>query len=366
MEMESTTGGLSAFGFTFDPFEHLDSTKDAHLREYLIIPNAAGIALSDQPIALFAQPGGGKSALRLYTAAFYRDSRGVRFPITYIPDSFSMDPAHHFDGIRRSLARSVFMYLVSYPELFFTFTTEVRRSIKQLLLALPYGLEFIADGLMAGQFTSDLEQLLDESALSSLERLDQPHRQMAQELIDVTSLSHPMSLEECFQLLSEAFGAKSIHILVDSLDGFIETRSSQALIAWIEPLLGVLKQWDQHETYLKFFLPINISEVPALIDLPGLRSAALEWNDELLTELIRRRVYVASDGKFDSLDAISAPDVRNAELTLVRQLGETEKLPRHIIMRSKNLLHRVIAYNKEQITWADLVSVGKSAHDTSL
>ncbi|GJQ53400.1 MAG: hypothetical protein HKUEN02_22470 [Anaerolineaceae bacterium] len=129
--MEPAIRGLSAFGFAFDPFEYLDSTKDAHLQEYLIIPKTVEIALSDQPVAIFAQPGGGKSELRIYTENFYKESRGIRFPVTYVPDDYSTENDFHFIGIKKSLASAAFMYLASYPDLFFALSQIGRASCRE-------------------------------------------------------------------------------------------------------------------------------------------------------------------------------------------------------------------------------------------
>jgi hypothetical protein len=343
---------FSSLGFKFDPFEHLDSAKDIRLQEYLVIPKAVQITLSDQPVGIFAQPGGGKSALRIYTSRFYGDSRGLKFPITYIPATYSTDTNLHYEGIRGSLARAVFMYLVSYPDLFFTLPHQITQKIKQVLLDIPYGLEFHLSGLTLGRFITDIEQLLGVSALSGIQILDRAHQQMAQELMDESFAdSRRIPLEEGFGLLKDAFGVKSVHILVDGLDGFIETKSDLALISWIEPLLKVVKQWERKNIYLKFFLPMDISDFPLLRNL---RTAALEWDDGLLAEVIRRRVFVASGGAFDSLDAVSAPDVRNVELNLARQLGEKQKLPRQIILKSHNLLKQVVASQNGRIVANDI------------
>ena len=346
---------FSGLGFKFDPFEHLDSSRDAHLQEYLVTPKAVEITLLDQPIAVFAKPGGGKSALRIYTARFYGDSRGVRFPVTYVPEMYSTDGNLHFEGIKLSLARAVFMYLVSYPDLFFGLTPTTKQKIKQVLLELPYGLDFHLNGLTPRRFIADLEQLLGVSALSGVQMLDRAHQQMALELENISiAESSTITLDEGFDLLDDAFGVKSIHILVDGLDGFVETKPAHALITWIEPLLDILERWDRKNIYLKFFLPMDNSDVPTVTTLRGLRTAALEWDDGLLAEVIRRRVFVASGGAFDSLDALSAPDVRNVELILARQLGEKQKLPRWIILKSRNLLQRAIESRKEWITNEDL------------
>jgi hypothetical protein len=350
---------LSSFGFRFDPFEHLDSTKDAHLQEYLVVPKAVEIALSDQPVAIFAQPGGGKSALRIYTSNVLKDSRGVKFPLAYIPETYSTEQDLHFKGIQRSLASAVFMYLISYPDLYFVGLPKHRQTIKSILLDLPFGLNFNLRALTEARFISDLEQALGMPALSGIPTLDQKHWHLARELEKESSLSQSIRLEECFELLRDSFGTKSIHILVDGLDGFIETRSSQALLAWIEPLLNILDEWCKNDIYLKFYLPMDISHVPVLAKLTTLRSAALAWDDNLLAEIIRRRVFVASRGNFDSLDAISEPDVRNVELILVRQLREAEKLPRQVVLKSRDLLQAVINSDRELISSEDLLFTGE-------
>lgn len=363
--METVGEGLSAFGFTFNPFEHLDSTKDAHLQEYLIIPHTAEIVLSDQPVAVLAQPGGGKSALRIYASNFYKDSRGVRFPVTYVPQDYSTAFDFHFDGIKRSLARAAFMYLVSYPDLFFALNPNDRRKLKRLLLDTPLGLDFNLQALRGSRFLSDLEQALGTSAFSSLPRLDRAHHQLTREL-EKESPAEYLSLDDDFTLLNHAFGVKSFHLLVDGLDGFIETQSSQALLTWIEPLLNTLETWEKKNIYLKFFLPMDISDAPALTSLRAVRAAALTWDDHLLAEVIRRRVFVASRGVFDSLDAISVPDIRGVELHLARQFSEKEKLPRQIILKCQNLLHQVIKSNRTEILPEDLFSTTEPSYVTAI
>lgn len=363
--MQPAERGLSAFGFAFDPFEYLDSTKDAHLQEYLIIPKAVEIALSDQPVAILAQPGGGKSALRIYTENFYKESRGIRFPVTYVPDDYSTKNDFHFKGIKKSLASAAFLYLASYPDLFFALNPSDKRKLKRLLMELPLGLDFNLQTLRGSRFLSDLERTLGTPAFSSLPRLNRAHHQLARELEDEVP-PQSQSLEDDFALLNDVFGARSVHILVDGLDGFMETQSTQALLAWIEPLLNTLDTWEKKNIYLKFFLPMDISDAPALTNLRALRAAALTWDDHLLAEVIRRRVFVASRRTFDSLDAISAPDLRNVELSLARQLGEKEKLPRQIILKCQDLLRNMIQSNRTEILTEDLFFSRESFYVTAI
>jgi hypothetical protein len=254
------------------------------------------------------------------------------------------------------------MYLASYPDLFFALTPQTKRAIKTLLLDLPFGLDFHLRALSESRFLSDLEQTLGSPAFSNLPELGGAHRQLTSELEKESAFPNSLNLEDCFALLTDAFGTKSIHILIDGLDGFIETHSSQALLAWIEPLLNVLETWSRKNIYLKFFLPMDISDAPVLTEQGVLRAAALTWDNNLLAEVVRRRVFVASRGAFDSLDAVSAPDLRNIELTLAHQLGEKEKLPRQIIIKSKNLLQNIIKSNKKEISPEDLSSTRESSY----
>lgn len=230
---------------------------------------------------------------------------------------------------------------------------------------MPLGLDFNIQTLRDSRFLSDLELTLGTSAFSNLPKLDRAHRQLAHKLAE-ESPSASLSLEDGFTVLNDAFGAKSIHILVDGLDGFMETQTPNALLAWIEPLLKILETWEQKNIYLKFFLPLDISDVSTLTNLHALHTAALTWDDNLLAEVIRRRVFAASERAFDSLDAISAPDVRNVELTLARQLGEKEKLPRQMILKCQNLLHKIIEMNQEEILSEDLFSTRERSYVTAI
>lgn len=359
--MTTAKRGLPDLGFAFDPFEHLDSARDVHLQSYMVIPRAVESALAEQPLAVFAQPGGGKSALRIYASNFYRDSRGVRFPITYVPDGYSADPGAHFSGIETSLARAVLIYLVSYPDLFSSYDTATRREIKRILQILPFGLDFNLGLMQSARFITDLEQTLGVSAFSGLKEMGMSHRDLGRELqaLKAGAAARP-SLGEQFDLLNTAFGAKSIHLLVDGLDGFMETSSAPALLKWIEPLFEALQNWEAKNIHLKVFLPMDIADAPSVARFGALRTATLAWDDHLLAEIIRKRVFAASSGVFDTLDAISAPDVRGSELTLARQLPGDRKLPRHIIMKCKKIIDQIPGQG-----WItnELLNAKEAAHD---
>lgn len=346
---EFARSDYSAFGFSFDPFEQTDSAKDAHLPEYLVVPAAAQSILADHPAAVFAKPGGGKSALRIYAFNFYKDSRGLRFPLVYIPETFEAREEFHFGNLLRSAAKSVLVYLISYPNLFFGLSPSDRKTIKKILANLPLSESALLSYLRQMEWVSEAESLLGVSALAGGKRIEFLHHEMLAEIQNLPAASVPAGLEETFQSALSLFGSKSIHILVDGLDGFAETQSARGLLDWIRPLLDKLEKWRRGNVYLKFFLPMNVSDAPDLADNPALTAIPLEWDDNLLAQVIRRRVFVASGGRFDSLDAVSAPELRGVELTLARQLKENEKLPRQMILKCANLLRAATAQAQDEI-----------------
>jgi len=353
--MELASSGYSAFGFSFDPFQHTDSTKDTHLPEYLIVPSTAQSILTDQPIAVFAQPGGGKSALRIHAFNFYKDSRGLRFPLVYIPETFEAEKEFHFKNLLRAAAKSVLVYLVSYPNLFFVLSNSDKSAIKKILTNLPFRQDALFYYLQQMNWVSEVENLLGVSAMSRGIQLENLHHEMISEVKNLPTPATPATLNETFDAITNLFGSKSIHILIDGLDGFTETRTTQGFLEWIAPLLHILEEWRTKNIYLKFFLPMNVSEVADLAGIHALHPIPLEWDDNLLAQVIRRRVFVASGRRFDSLDAISTPDVRGAELMLARQLKEEEKLPRQMILKCANLMRMVMASNQQEIQLQNLL-----------
>jgi len=327
------------FGFQFDPFCHLDSTKDARLHEYLVIPKTVEIAWGDAPVAIFAQPGGGKSALRSYTEKVFRGTRGVKLPITYVPATYSPDPEFHFRALRQSLAGSIFIYLISYPDLFLQFSSQRQAQTLQLLTYLPYRLDTTLDIIANTQSIEEIEQFLGVRAISGIEKPGRAHQELVRILRNSqTRKTKDADIATLLTQAQEIFEIKSFHILVDGLDGFIETTDETALFTWIAPLLDRAESWSQEQIYLKFFLPTLLSAFPE--NLTGIQTATLKWDDGLLAEVIRRRLYVASGGAFDSLDAIATPELRNVEFHLARQLPAEQKLPRKIILKARHLLER--------------------------
>jgi hypothetical protein len=329
------------FGLQFDPFAHLDSTKDARLYEYLVIPKMVEVVWDDAPVAIFAQPGGGKSALRTYIEKAYRRTRGVKLPVTYIPSIYSSHPNFHDDGLKQALARSIFIYIISYPELFLQFSQAQQEKTIQLFTHLPFDLNFLLDVSQSATSIAEIEQFLGIGAISGIQKPGQAHYEMI-ELIrnHRTRSTTDVTICQLFEQARDIFEIKSFHVLVDGLDGFIETTPRETLIAWVEPLLALADVLIKQNIYLKLFIPLTLADFPETHPISSLQTAVLEWDADLLAEVIQRRLYIASGGAFNSLDALSIPGLRNVEFHLAQQLDFENKLPRQIIKAVRFLLER--------------------------
>jgi hypothetical protein len=83
----------------------------------------------------------------------------------------------------------------------------------------------------------------------------------------------------------------------------------------------------------------------------------LVWPPNLLAEVIRQRVYVASDGAFDSLNALSSSGLREWDVDMHLVQG-VEPLPREVILASARTLqalwHRA---NQDNLARLDSIDV---------
>src|SRR5574342_11997 len=113
---------LEHFGFQFDPFEHEEASSDPNLNRYLIGHTAFSVAWSETPALIFSPPGGGKTALRIYTArACWTGAGGYQpFPIHYhLPHYFEKSSFStlddHLQKIVYSSAIALFLAFSYYP-----------------------------------------------------------------------------------------------------------------------------------------------------------------------------------------------------------------------------------------------------------
>jgi hypothetical protein len=74
----------------------------------------------------------------------------------------------------------------------------------------------------------------------------------------------------------------------------------------------------------------------------------------MLAELLRKRIYVASGGEFDSLDAISSPDLRDVETLLATAVTP---LPRELLILVRRVLFAYVHRTHTATTYLEPVDI---------
>jgi hypothetical protein len=64
----SSDSWLDGLRFRFDPFQHLEASADPNLGDYIVGHETFAVAWDNAPALIFAPAGGGKTAMRVYTA----------------------------------------------------------------------------------------------------------------------------------------------------------------------------------------------------------------------------------------------------------------------------------------------------------
>jgi hypothetical protein len=177
-------------------------------------------------------------------------------------------------------------------------------------------------------------------------------------------------LDILFDLILNKLKFVAIYILVDEVDSFFETaNSTRNMLKTISWLLDNSLGWAQKNIYVKFFLPDEIHWI--ITDMPGVRSLIskskiinIKWDAYSLSEVIRQRLQVASDGKFDSFAAFSDRALRasgrSPEETLISILRQYERLSPRSLIRAVNWLfvnHVCYRHGGEKLNSQDLIAV---------
>lgn len=344
---------LSPFDFKYDPFSDLDAAKDPHLTEYLLIPKTALIAQKDMPAVIFAPPGGGKTALRLYTEQSQLDLSGRTFTITYIPDPDQPIPEQadlhaHLKPIFHAAAKEILFRVIANADQYVTMSAGHQARLVEFLEAyFIFDLGYVISILQVvepEEIPSTMADLLGRLPPRFRTQQAREYQELAKTLkaargsarsTDVFSKSQFTFIDLC-KLIMSAFQAREIFILLDGLDGSTESKTNLIRAArWVLPLFAAARGWEEHRIFIKGFLTTEIA--PALIDQFNqweidLPTSTIHWDDTLLAEVVRLRVSAASESRFSSLDGISSLDLRETEQVIARQLPQSHKLPREIIL----------------------------------
>lgn len=344
---------LDHFDFRFDPFEHDEASRDPHLNRYLIGHEAFSVAWSETPALIFSPPGGGKTALRIYTArACWTGGGGYQpFPIHYHLPHYFRDGdfatvEEHLKQIVQSAAHALFLAFAYYPLIFIKTPPVLQKQMAQLIFNwipnIGHYLKMLAEGQVdeiAGQLDKSykLHQASDPALLPILCNL---LTQYWQEGVTPVSLSIQRVFDSLVHWLTADLGFRGVYILLDGVDGFPELASSPGFAAEsLVQLFAKAPEWTALRVFLKGFLPIEIrSHLQERLkkQWTTFSQVELQWDAAALADMLRRRVYAATEGTFASLGAVSAlPAGQDLELELARVVNP---LPREALTLVRQVL----------------------------
>jgi len=358
---------LNPFGhFRYDPFSDLDAARDQHLSDYLVVPPTPAIALKSSHSVIYAMPGGGKTALRLYTEQMQQDLSGITFTLTYlIREDRKLDQkADHQQKLLEALAYESLIRIVTYPTRFLALAKELQEQVAGLIDAhLAFNMDFALESAL-NSLTDPINRIADLDnrtyVLKSTFNNSEYRKEAFAALRSARDCAHrsrsstdwqSMSLDNALLLTKEAFSAKEIYILLDGIDNSTEAKKDPGIAArWIMPLFERTPSWEKQDIYLKAFLTTELeehmeSELASLrVQIPTNR---IEWNsDFLLINVIRARVAAATNNLFNSLYAISSLDLREIELELVHGLPPERRLPRELLLVVRYTLLNALKRNR--------------------
>ncbi len=345
---------LDHFGFRFNPFEYDEASRDPHLNRYLIRYDAFSSAWSDTPAAIFSPPGGGKTALRIYASrACWTGGGGYQpFPIHYhLPHYFANSNfstlEEHLQKIVHSSAHALFLAFAYYPLIFLKASTSLQIHLIQFIATwipnLDYYLAVLRENhqpdIVAAQLDRSyiLHQSSDVSLLNLVCEIFEKH--LGEEKLPISSSIHTV-FERVMNWITRDLGFRSVYVLLDGVDGFPELVLSPGFAAQsLVQLFAEAPGWTASRIFLKGFLPLEIR--PHLQKhlekhWAVLEQVELKWDALMLADMLRRRVYAATEGAFASLNAVSAlPSGQDLELELAHAVNP---LPREALTLVRQVL----------------------------
>lgn len=368
-------------GFVFNPFEYLEASNDPYLPEYLIGHDMFAVAWETSPATIFAPAGGGKTAMRICTlrTCWFSGSQRKKFPVSYdLPVFSSSHDAASLESHKLALAAAastdVLLACAYRPELYLGLPPEKRRVLLSLIeQGLPTNLFWSLSILEETASPRRLSEHLDRTYILP----DPPSENQVTEFCRIMQadldggFEHEIPDLQLFDSLTEfithELGFDSIFILLDGVDGLGNlAHDSDGQYRLIESLCDQASIWMTKRLFLKAFLPLELEALfqsRSRIFYKQALHARITWSIPDLTEILRRRVYVASRGKFGSLDALSSPALRDVE-TLIAQ--RAEPLPREAIVMAGNVLESYLARGGRYLEPRDIEYAEQQYHHRSV
>jgi len=349
---------LRDMGLQFNPFAHLESASDPHLLRYTVVHEGLARVWESGNALIFAPVGGGKTALRLYATWNSLRSLYTFFAIPYVLPSHwdSLPPADfalHGKELLVATANAVLTMLLTFPQRFLQLPTSVQNELRALLWSMQPELEWILDQWQEESWEDSLATLLSPALRGgflppSQDRLDTVISYLQNKKSTNKNKNPFLILKEIFTILHQHLEYQSIHFLVDGVDAFFETNHNiedGTGAQWLEEWLTGFSKTFQSPIFTKIFVPEMFRPNFHAQELGYLwPEAHLEWTQGMLVEMLRRRLYVASQGRFDSLEPLTAMDVHNLDWQLVQMASPPT--PREVLWLANRLLIEHYQYHQ--------------------
>jgi hypothetical protein len=355
-------------GLQFDPYVHLEASSDPHLSEYTVNLDTFRTAWDAAPAIILAPPGGGKTATRVaVTRTCWYDIGGTYpFPLPYNLGAAPLTgkpptAAQHLRLLLEAGTCALFTGLAFRPErLLRASPADIRAIVSMLRAGLPGPLDYYLDVLRETGTPAGLTPLLERTyALTA-----PPPPEALRHFCDVVAQTgadaargQPADLFKTFvDLATGALGFSHVLVLIDGIDAIYENQAESRLaLQWVADLLNQAEAWARLNIFLKLFAPDAIgSRLTDYLHTHTIaaHTARIIWNADLLVELLRKRIFAASDGRFESLDAISSPALTDVERRIVDAIALLPRIALRVTRRA--LVHYAVRTDEEQLDEDDL------------
>lgn len=347
---------LEMNGFFYNPFAALDASVDPNLHQYIVQHTAMDALWGRNHALIFEPKGGGKSALRVRTAqnCYVGQQRNRPFPISYLPPFLQWggatpSPEEHLQAILTSAMTQLLISIVYRPHWFL----ELNKYDQQLIRSsLERDLAGPLEGFMA-LVDADPEQLtLFRRRLNIFVPIrSTPAVTQVLALQEQFASITPMPVVEdahsrwqrLRQILLSLFRFDSIYLLIDGLDAGPETVSdTRALIGSCQYIWRSLHQWAEERVFVKAFLPSESAkawQASYSEEYQSAKQVHIEWTEDLLVEMLARRIDAATQGHFSSFAAIATPDLMDVERQIVQAADQISgPLPREVLSLLSHIL----------------------------
>ena len=366
---------LDSVGLKVNPFAVLDASRDPFIPFYLIDHDEFRSISGNFVSFVYAPPGSGKSAFRVRLTRDCRVGKDGRkiFPIVYnlpAPDFVTISPDMHYRELARSAAYELMLHLVYHAPLFINdeaLLSQFQQVFDSNLSPVNIIQQMVEQGgvqPLLDSYDQTARLLPNPPGGKDLLLLAEKMKNIRYPVIPNQRISFKQRFEQIVSIIFEKLGYEAIYILVDGVDGYVETggdanRAVDA-ISWLVTKTG---EWTGNRIYIKYFLPVEtkvVLERKFSLLTSKSKITMIEWNTETLSEVIRQRLQEASGGKYNSLRAISSLPLRGAKQAPEEVLaGEIVKLgnatPRDLIRAVNRLLtHHAQCEEQEKLTPKDM------------